>query len=57
MRSGNLLRLTDEWMDGRTDQPTDRPTNGRTDGPSDGRMDTPAYRDARMHLKIIDALA
>ena len=31
--------------DQRTDRPTDRPTNGWTD--------TPSYRDARTHLKIV----
>merc|ERR1712228_532954 len=32
---------------------TDGPTDGRTDGWTDGRMDTPSYRDARTHLKIV----
>ena len=36
---------TDGWTDGQTDGPTDRQTNGRTD--------TPSYRDATAHQKIL----
>ena len=37
----------------RTDGPTDRWTDRPTDRLTDGRTDTPSYRDARTHLKII----
>ena len=37
--------MCDRWTNQLTDGPTDGPTNGWTD--------TPSYRDARTHLKII----
>ena len=36
------------------DGPRDLQTHRRTDGPTHGRTDTPSYRDARMHLKILE---
>ena len=42
-------RVTDGRKDGRTDGWTD----GQTDGQTDGWTDTPSYRDARSHLKIL----
>ena len=39
------------------DAPSRRPTEGitalRTDGRTDGRSDTPFYRDATAHLKVV----
>ena len=38
-----------------TNGQTDQQTDGRTDGPMDRRTDRPSYRDARTHLKTIEA--